>query len=621
MASAATCLYNSDFDLGTLIISTDGSSWKLCEDITFCPSSIASIEDPTDEQIAESFDPQVQGSEAYAKKEYGLGFFAAVAVQADDVSFFLNGYSIEQCAEHALMQRFFAVFELASAPFTKSVGPHDFVSSDFISATNFRLRGPGTIGRSSHHSIHGNDNENIEIEGVTFVDFEVGAVSLNNVKGLEVKNCDIPHNRHDVPVLGIFSAALQIRPFLKYLKGTQPSYTMLLGGAVKTVEEVYDALVSSIASVYKDVKEYGAIQEENVNYELFHNPERIIDGPCYAFLVHGKGPAVGGFGNAMTLESDLLSADVEISNNHVENIKCFTNEILATVLDGRVMNDVRGAVLQFYNGESYIGVTDVPAAVGKGKLYVGNVILDAQIMTANALQEGAFADPSISYILQPQVNSISTNLINWAQGSDALDLQFRCNGDSMHHVVKGSVMIRIEDCQGFHVKGNTIKNVEVSSKSSSVNAGMCNDYHRGASIEDGSDRMLADIRGISVAAVSGFDSIFDNNNKESSISHNIIVEFESQSANKIIGIDIQGASSHIQVTNNYVDLDSSVGEDDTDEWIGLRIRESASAIFTKSNNNFMQGEVNLVRRRKLMPAHHPKYVTEWPNQGCPFGGH
>ena len=70
----------------------------------------------------------------------------------------------------------------------------------------------------------------------------------------------------------------------------------------------------------------------------------------------------------MTLESDLLSADVEISNNHVENIKCFTNEILATVLDGRVMNDVRGAVLQFYNGESYIGVTDVPDAVGKGKL-------------------------------------------------------------------------------------------------------------------------------------------------------------------------------------------------------------------------------------------------------------
>ena len=62
----------------------------------------------------------------------------------------------------------------------------------------------------------------------------------------------------------------------------------------------------------------------------------------------------------------------------------------------------------------------------------------------------------------------------------------------------------IEDCQGFHVKGNTIKNVEVSSKSSSVNAGMCNDYHRGASIEDGSDRMLADIRGISVAAVSGY---------------------------------------------------------------------------------------------------------------------
>ena len=278
--------------------------FRLCEDIAFCPSNIVNVQNPTDEEIAESFDPQVQGLGAYTTQEYGLGFFAAVAIQAHDVSFFLNGYRIEQCAEHALMQRFFAVFELASAPFTKSTGPHDFVTGDsdnFVAATNFKLRGPGTIGRSAHHSIHGNDNVNVEISGITFADFEVGAVSLNNVKGLKITNCDIPHNRHDVPVLGIFSAALQIRPFLKYLKELQPSNSMLLGGAVKTVEEVYDALVSSIASVYKDVKEYGFIQEDNPNYFLFNNPHKVIDGPCYGFLVHGKGECwqevVGGYNN------------------------------------------------------------------------------------------------------------------------------------------------------------------------------------------------------------------------------------------------------------------------------------------------------------------------------------
>jgi hypothetical protein len=208
----------------------------------------------------------------------------------------------------------------------------------------------------------------------------------------------------------------------------------------------------------------------------------------------------------------------------------------------------------------------------------------------NALIGGAFSDPSISYILQHQVNSVNSNFIKWAEGSETIEPQFRCNGDSMHHVVKGSVMIRIEDCQGFIVKGNTIKNVKVMSKAVTVNADMCVDYHLGASSADGSDRMLADIHGISVAAVAGYNPNLFNNAKEAGISSNTILDFKSESANIIIGIDIQGASHDIELINNYVDLDSSVGDDDTDKWIGMRIRESANGIFTKSNNDFVQGE-------------------------------
>jgi hypothetical protein len=46
------------------------------------------------------------------------------------------------------------------------------------------------------------------------------------------------------------------------------------------------------------------------------------------------------------------------------------------------VNDVRGAVLQLYNGEEYIGVVDAEAPA-VGKYYVGNVVLDSQVMTAN----------------------------------------------------------------------------------------------------------------------------------------------------------------------------------------------------------------------------------------------
>ena len=244
--------------LTTSILPKQPASYhRLCDDIIFCPHNNIDVASATDEEIAQAFDPIEQGRPEYNNNEYALGFFAAIAVQADDVTFSLNGHSIAQCREHALMQRFFAVFELASAPFTDTVGPHDFVSSTFTPANNFKLTGPGVVGLSSHHGIHGNENNNVEISGVTFKDFEVGAVSLNNVKGLEIENCNIPSNRQDVPILGSFSATLQIRPYLKQLKATNPGYSMTLGGSVKSVEDVYATLVNHIANVYKDVMEYG----------------------------------------------------------------------------------------------------------------------------------------------------------------------------------------------------------------------------------------------------------------------------------------------------------------------------------------------------------------------------
>ena len=538
-------------------------------------------------------------------------------MQADDVTIYLNDFSIAQCKEHALMQRFFAVIELASAPFDDNIGPHDFVSSTFTPAKNFKLAGPGTVGLSSHHGIHGNENENIKILDVTFKNFEVGAVSLNNVKELKIKDCNIPNNRQDVPILGSFSAALQIRPYLKQLKASNPRYSMTLGGVVKSVEDVYATLVNHIANVYKDVMETGFIDEATHpdEYSLYNNPKRVVDGPCYVFLVHGKGPAVGGFGEIQAEDVSALSGNVTIVNNHAQNIKCFTNEVLATVVDGAVQNDARGAIMQFYNAldEVYIGLDEASGVY----TYTGNANLDAQIMIGKALNQGLLGDN----ILQTNVNSVGLPLIDWAEGLlPSFAPNFRCNGDSMHHVIKGSVMIRVEDCQGFMIKSNTIDDVEILSKGP---VDLCVDFHKGASFADGSDRMLADLRGISVAAVSGYDDgVLRSGNDASMIRRNTITNFRSQSANLIAGIDIQGFSEGVGIANNYVDLDSDVGDVSGDKWVGLRIRESASDIFATQNNDFVQGVIqeSLDESRRLMKYHpRPAGELEWPSNGCPFG--
>ena len=65
----------------------------------------------------------------------------------------------------------------------------------------------------------------------------------------------------------------------------------------RSAEDVYDKLIASINNVYQDVVLGDRlINEANhpEEYHLFNNPFNVVDGPCYAFVVHGRGPAVGG---------------------------------------------------------------------------------------------------------------------------------------------------------------------------------------------------------------------------------------------------------------------------------------------------------------------------------------
>ncbi len=136
----------ADFDNGPYFI-TEPGTYKLCEDITFYPL----VNPPEEVGAAEAFIPTFPGP--FDENAFGMGFFAALSIASSDVVLDLNGFTIEQSAEHALLQRFFAVIELADSPFTEGVGPAQFVGEDneFRAASNVQIKGPGTIGRSAHH--------------------------------------------------------------------------------------------------------------------------------------------------------------------------------------------------------------------------------------------------------------------------------------------------------------------------------------------------------------------------------------------------------------------------------------------------------------------------------------
>ena len=200
-------LSQDDFRYGSYIIDRPGR-YRLTENISFNPNSPSTLSaalasgelpaavaarlglppaGPVDAFLArvpagrrssfaagvDEFQPGGLLAPRYDPKGFGLGFFAAIVIAADGVELDLGGYRIEQSAEHALLQRFFAVIELAEQPFIPAQGPADF-GDTIRSANNVVIRN-GVIGRSAHHGIHGNGNRNVVITDVDFEDYEGGS--------------------------------------------------------------------------------------------------------------------------------------------------------------------------------------------------------------------------------------------------------------------------------------------------------------------------------------------------------------------------------------------------------------------------------------------------------------
>jgi hypothetical protein len=131
----------------------------------------------------------------------------------------------------------------------------------------------------------------------------------------------------------------------------------------------------------------------------------------------------------------------------VSGLKCYTKEYPVVVGHEKVVVDARGAIFQF---QDTFNNRDLALNQTDGS-YIGNIVSDAQVMVAKAMLEGMFKRRSI---LQNKVNTIAPWIIRWAEGiplnnskylKPTLQPKYRCHGDSMHHVDKGIVGIRLEE--------------------------------------------------------------------------------------------------------------------------------------------------------------------------------
>jgi len=472
-------LNNQNFKNGTVIIapdyylitdnnntsikvvgSTKNTQFTLTEDIVFNPNSLlmiaGDINDPSAREIASSSRPSATQVEIYPQDAYGLGFFCAISIYSNNIILNLNGFEIKQSSEHALQQRFYSNIELASIPFLPSQGPHTFGTK--IKFANKCIIKNGILGRSSHHAIHGNLATNIIIKNIIAYDYEVGIIGLNGVRNIFIDNLQGEGQRTDVPVLGIFSTARFIWPFLDalqtYNSETKLEFPYSVNGNTATlelrIEGIITAIENDIKEVYLDVIDPNTGKKTGnlVSNTLYKNTLQLVDGNSYAILINQVGVAVLGF----PISSQEPSSNIYIVDSIIKNHIGFINEIPALENPaGGHEKDPVGSVFQTQNkhGEELLTITS------EG-IYKGNAVANAQLYIAKAIinDEKFFMGKNASDTPCVKRNSISQRTLNWAESGQSLnntDINYIFNGDSMFHVNKGLVTFKLDAIDGLYV--------------------------------------------------------------------------------------------------------------------------------------------------------------------------
>jgi hypothetical protein len=482
-------LRNTDFTQGTYEIKTSGT-YRIMEDISFDPNAPLNGAGATAAEVSACCFPTATFTAGLTDEEnaaaYELGFFAAISVQADDVIIDLNGHRIEQSARSALMQRFFAIIELADQPFIENTGPANF-GDEIVGAKRVHIKN-GVLGRSSHHGIHGNDNEDIQLSNIRFDGYEVAAAHFNAVEGLRVTDC-VAINRKDVPVLGTFSALRFIKRYVQYLVDEASNVTLKVNGADLGATYILDAIETAEKNVHDDVMYGNGYINSTTHpeeYGLFHNKFGVVDGNAYGFVTHKRGPAVNGFSTidaSVWTKRQEVSSDIHFTDVEVRDHAAFVNEIVALKLEGAAVNDPNGALFQLHNvhPETQNPLT-VESLLDPSKLkYTGNVLANAQAFVGKAQLNGAFVGSGLD-VTRNKVNN--QQLIEWIESNAAWDvninglMEYLCNGDSMFHVDKGVISFRMDGADRIDLKRCRVTNVTNLGASAST---VCGNYANGHS--------------------------------------------------------------------------------------------------------------------------------------------
>jgi hypothetical protein len=442
-------LSNNDFRNGTYRITNPGI-YQLTENIIFSPndSIYTSVNCHDLVNVLDNFHPTKLQLDKYPKPPYQFGFFAAITIECDNVIIDLNNFSIEQSKVHHIHQRFFTCIELNKSPFIKTQGPSDFGNAtgnngDFPKYIYIKN---GILGRTSHHSIHGNGNKNVLLENLIIKDFEVGAIAINGGENIICRHINITNSLQDVPINFLYSNALYTRRFLYQLWENNPDAFLLVNGTNKqSIKEIICNLQTEmIEHVYLPL-----INNQKITSKLFKNESNLPEGNIYGIVINGLGVVVNDF---VINNTDMIgNKNIVIHNISLSNITSFPREIL-TLTDDQGLH--KGAV---GNIMPYLLITDT----NNGNIYKPNVMANATVILAK------YSKPNGDLNILSKSLYIPTYMINeWFETNEDINKVITKNNlkyvnlrDQMAHYMKGNIIIFISGGNNITVNRIELLNI------------------------------------------------------------------------------------------------------------------------------------------------------------------
>jgi len=271
-----------------------------------------------------------------------------------------------------------------------------------------------------------------------------------------MNDIDIDNKNMEIKFNSLLSQAQFILPFLEKIDSTE---RMFLGGKLKTVQDVTNALKDEIKLVYDSIKSKDI---QYPNNGLFHN-EGGLDANMYGIVLNSKGIAVNGF--------KQLKEDYECGNNNIVLNDVSIKNIHSKSSEIKCLTSNKTLVTNNYGGSAIVGpagdVFDFTKVVDENGLYNGNLYSDAQLIVAKFLDTRS---------------NIPLELLEWATGLTQETLEsvitknkfYIIDGrDSMAHVMKGNIALFCS--QVYRMIGNkiSIQNIQNNSESTTKDVSAC----------------------------------------------------------------------------------------------------------------------------------------------------